>query len=43
VLPKLLNDKDPQKRRLMEAVLRMKKLNVDELQRAHDKESYVTV
>jgi predicted 3-demethylubiquinone-9 3-methyltransferase (glyoxalase superfamily) len=44
VLPTLLNDKDPQKRRrVMEAVLRMKKLNVDELQRAHDEESYATV
>jgi len=44
VLPKLLQDKDPQKRRrVMEAVMRMKKLNVDALQRAHDDESYVTV
>lgn len=44
VLPKLLQDKDPDKRRrVMEAMLRMKKLNVDELQRAHDEKSYVTV
>jgi len=28
---------------VMEAVLRMKKLNVEELQRAHDEASYVTV
>ena len=43
VLPKLLQEKDPQKRRrVMEAVLRMKKLDVDELQRAHDAESYAT-
>ena len=41
VLPKLLQDKDPQKRRrVMEALMRMKKLDVDELQRAHDEESY---
>ncbi|HWC75051.1 MAG TPA: VOC family protein [Gemmatimonadales bacterium] len=43
IVPKLLQDKDPQKRkRVMEAVLRMKKLNVDALQRAHDEESYAT-
>lgn len=43
VLPKYLQDKDPAKRRrVMEAVLRMKKLNVDELKRAHDEESYAT-
>jgi predicted 3-demethylubiquinone-9 3-methyltransferase (glyoxalase superfamily) len=44
VLPKLLQDKDANKRRrVMEAVLRMKKLDVDELQRAHDEESYAGV
>lgn len=43
IVPKLLQDKDPAKRRrVMEAVLRMKKLNVEELQRAHDEESYAT-
>ena len=41
VLPKLLNDKDPEKRRrVMEAVMRMVKLDVDELQRVHDQASY---
>jgi len=44
VLPKLLEDKDPQKRRhVMEAMLRMKKLDVEELQRAHDAKPYVNV
>lgn len=43
VLPKLLQDKDPEKRRrVMEAVLRMKKLDVETLQRAHDEASYAT-
>ena len=43
VLPKLLQDKEPQKRRrVMEALMRMKKLDVETLQRAHDEESYVT-
>ena len=44
VLPKWLQDKDPAKRRrVMEAVLRMKKLDVAELQRAHDEGSYATM
>lgn len=44
VLPKLLQDKDPAKRRrVMEALLRMKKLDVEQLQRAHDQQSYATV
>ncbi|HYX81202.1 MAG TPA: VOC family protein [Gemmatimonadales bacterium] len=43
VLPKLLQDKDPQKRRrVMEALLRMKKIDVEELQRAHDEPAYAT-
>jgi predicted 3-demethylubiquinone-9 3-methyltransferase (glyoxalase superfamily) len=43
VLPKLLQDKDPQKRRrVMEAVMRAKKFDVEALQRAHDQE-YATV
>jgi predicted 3-demethylubiquinone-9 3-methyltransferase (glyoxalase superfamily) len=41
VLPKLLQDKDPKKRaRVMEALLQMKKFDVEQLQRAHDEESY---
>ena len=41
VLPKLLQDKDPKKRaRVMEAMLRMKKIDVEQLQRAHDEESF---
>jgi len=41
VLPKLLQDKDPEKRRrVMEALLRMKKLDVEALERAHDEPSY---
>jgi predicted 3-demethylubiquinone-9 3-methyltransferase (glyoxalase superfamily) len=44
VIPKFLQDKDPQKRRrVMEAVMRMKKLDVEELKRAHDQESYAAV
>ena len=43
LLPKLLQDKDPKKRaRVMEAMLHMKKINVDQLQRAHDEESFAT-
>jgi len=44
VIPKYLQDKDPQKRRrVMEAVMRMKKLDVEELKRAHDEASYAHV
>ena len=40
-LPKLLQDKDPRKRaRVMEAMLRMKKIDVEQLQRAHDEDSF---
>lgn len=40
-LPKLLQDKDPRKsQRVMEALLQMKKLDVERLQRAYDEESY---
>jgi predicted 3-demethylubiquinone-9 3-methyltransferase (glyoxalase superfamily) len=36
VLPKLINDADAEKsKRAMEAMLKMKKLNIDELKRAH--------
>lgn len=36
-LPKLLQDKDPARsKRVMAALLKMKKLDIDELQRAHD-------
>jgi predicted 3-demethylubiquinone-9 3-methyltransferase (glyoxalase superfamily) len=42
-LPKFLQDENPQKRRrVMEAMLRMKKLDVEQLQRAHDEESFAT-
>lgn len=41
VLPKLLQDKDRKKAtRVMEALLQMKKIDVAQLQRAHDEESY---
>jgi predicted 3-demethylubiquinone-9 3-methyltransferase (glyoxalase superfamily) len=44
LLPKFLQDENPQKRRrVMEAMLRMKKLDVEQLQRAHDEESFATV
>jgi predicted 3-demethylubiquinone-9 3-methyltransferase (glyoxalase superfamily) len=41
ILPKLLQDKDPAKaQRVMEAMLQMKKLDVERLQRAHDEPAY---
>lgn len=44
VLPKLLQDKDPAKRRrVMEALMKMKKFDVEALKRAHDEKSYATV
>jgi predicted 3-demethylubiquinone-9 3-methyltransferase (glyoxalase superfamily) len=42
-LTKLLQDKDPRKRaRVMEAMLKMKKIDVAQLERAHDEESFAT-
>jgi predicted 3-demethylubiquinone-9 3-methyltransferase (glyoxalase superfamily) len=42
-LPKLLQDKDPSKRkRVMEALLTMKKIDIERLKRAHDEESFAT-
>jgi predicted 3-demethylubiquinone-9 3-methyltransferase (glyoxalase superfamily) len=43
-LPKLLRDKDPAKaQRVMEAMLQMKKLDVERLQRAHDEPAFASM